>query len=295
MLIDDEPPFGLGIGFHGGAKVTDKIVLGAGVAHRGANDLSRGHLEVGDQGLRPMAHVFELLGFRFARRHRAGGMEPFQRLDAGFLVGADHMDPVLMEFSRLRIEPANCPHLLPEPRFVCHLVIQPVAGPVRTVSRVHRQLVTEGMDFALRRRRQPPRPDQVKIKGDIEQRLLELACSDSPQGRCHWTLQRLADAWVVLGLVDSVSLETVRQALKKTTLSLGSSKSGAFRPTRMPNWSGEWKTLFRPLYCLTTPSIPWSASMKRVSSCLARFGGYPRAAGLGWTMNTSAKAFATSC
>ena len=88
----------------------------------------------------------------------------------------------------------------------------------RTVARVRRQLVTAGMDIALLRRRQPPRPDKVKIKGDVEQRLIALACSDPPQGRCHWTLQLLADELVVLGLVESISTETVRQALKKTRL-----------------------------------------------------------------------------
>jgi hypothetical protein len=87
-------------------------------------------------------------------------------------------------------------------------------GP-RTVSRVRRQLVTEGFDTALCRRRQPPRPDKVKIKGDIEQRLIELACSEPPKGRCHWTLQLLADELVVLDLVDRIGIETVRLALKK--------------------------------------------------------------------------------
>lgn len=112
----------------------------------------------------------------------------------------------------------------------------------RTISRVRQQLVTQGMDFALRRRRQPPRPDKVKIKGDVEQRLIELACSDPPLGRCHWTLQLLADELVVLGLVDRVGLETVRQALKKTTSSRGSSRPGASRRTRTPSTSGAWKT-----------------------------------------------------
>jgi hypothetical protein len=67
-------------------------------------------------------------------------------------------------------------------------------------------------------RRQPPRPDKVKIKGAVEQRLIELACRDPPQGRCHWTPQLLADELVVLGLVDRLGIETVRQALKKTRL-----------------------------------------------------------------------------
>jgi DNA-binding transcriptional LysR family regulator len=121
-------------------------------------------------------------------------------------------------------------------------IVAALGTSLRTVSRVRQQLVTEGMDFALLRRRQPPRPDKVKIKGDIEQRLVELACSDPPQGRCHWTLQLLADELVVLGLVDRVGIETVRKALKKTTSSRGSSKPGASRPTRMPSTSGAWKT-----------------------------------------------------
>jgi DNA-binding transcriptional LysR family regulator len=112
----------------------------------------------------------------------------------------------------------------------------------RTVSRVRHQLVTQGLDVALLRRPQPPRPDQIKIKGDVEQRLVELACSDPPVGRCHWTLELLADELVVLGLVKSVSTETVRQALKKTTSSPGSSSPGASRLRPTPRSSGAWKT-----------------------------------------------------
>jgi DNA-binding transcriptional LysR family regulator len=112
----------------------------------------------------------------------------------------------------------------------------------RTVSRVRQQLVTAGLDVAIRRRRQPPRPDQIKIKGDVEQRLVELACSDPPRGRRHWTVQLLADELVVLGLVDRIGLETVRLALKKTTSSRGSSRPGVSPRTRMPSTSGAWKT-----------------------------------------------------
>jgi Homeodomain-like domain len=121
-------------------------------------------------------------------------------------------------------------------------IVAALGTSLRTVSRVRQQLVTEGMDFALLRRRQPPRPDKVKIKGDVEQRLIELACSDPPQGRCHWTLQLLADELVVLGLVDRVGIETVRQALKKTTSSRGSSRPGASHRTPTPTTSGAWRT-----------------------------------------------------
>lgn len=98
-----------------------------------------------------------------------------------------------------------------------------------TVGRVRKRLVSEGLRQALDPNPQPPRPDKVKIKGDVEQELVRLACSDPPEGRCHWTLQLLADELVVLGLADSVSTETVRQALKKTTSSPGSSRPGACR------------------------------------------------------------------
>jgi hypothetical protein len=110
-----------------------------------------------------------------------------------------------------------------------------------TVGRVRKRLVTEGLQAALHPRPQPARPDQIKIKGDVEQKLVELACSDPPRGRCHWTLQLLADELVVLGLADSVSTETVRQALKKTTSNPGSSRPGVSRPRPTRNSSGVWR------------------------------------------------------
>ena len=121
-------------------------------------------------------------------------------------------------------------------------IVAALGTSLRTVARVRQQLVTEGLDVALQRRPQPPRPDKVRIKGDVEQRLLRLACSDPPRGRCHWTLQLLADELVVLGLVPKVSTETVRQALKKTTSSRGSWSLGACPPKRMPTTSGAWRT-----------------------------------------------------
>lgn len=111
----------------------------------------------------------------------------------------------------------------------------------RTVERVRRRFVTEGLAAALHPRSQPARPGKIKIKGDVEQQLVQLACSDPPQGRCHWTLQLLADELVVLGLVDRVSIETVRQALKKTTFSRGSWRPGASRPRPTPALSGAWR------------------------------------------------------
>ena len=113
---------------------------------------------------------------------------------------------------------------------------------LRTIERLRKRFVTEGLEAALDHRPQPPRPDKIKIKGDLEQRLIELACSDPPEGRCHWTLQLLADELVVLGLVDAISTVTVWQALKKTTSSRGSSRPGVSRPMRTPSSYGTWRT-----------------------------------------------------
>jgi transposase len=112
---------------------------------------------------------------------------------------------------------------------------------ISTVGRVRKRLVTEGILAAIQHKPQPPRPDKIKIKGSLEQKLIQLACSDPPEGRCHWTLQLLADELVVLGLVEEISMETVRQALKKTTFNRGSSTRGASRPKPMRTMSGGWK------------------------------------------------------
>lgn len=87
---------------------------------------------------------------------------------------------------------------------------------LRTVSRVRKRFVTEGLEQAVNPRRQPRRPDKIKLDKETERQLVKLACSDPPDGRGSWTLQLLADRLVVLGQVESVSRETVRKALKKT-------------------------------------------------------------------------------
>lgn len=66
------------------------------------------------------------------------------------------------------------------------------------------------------------------VTGDVEAHLIALACGEPPDGRASWTMQLLADKLVTLNVVEHISDETVRQALKKTNSSRGSSKNGAF-------------------------------------------------------------------
>lgn len=90
-----------------------------------------------------------------------------------------------------------------------------------TIHRVRQRFVMESFEAALYPRPSPARPQKVKIHGDVEQALITLACSDPPKGRNRWTLHLLADQLVVLGQLRRVSLEAVRQALKKTRSSRG--------------------------------------------------------------------------
>jgi hypothetical protein len=108
------------------------------------------------------------------------------------------------------------------PRRTDEDIVEALRVSPSTIARVRERFVTEGLGAALDHRPQPPRPEEVKITGAVEKQLIQLACSDPPQGRCCWTLELLADRLVALGCVRGVSRQAVRRALKETTSSRGS-------------------------------------------------------------------------
>ncbi len=89
-----------------------------------------------------------------------------------------------------------------------------------TVERVRKRFAEEGIESALNPKVQLRRRAK-KLDGAAEAFLIATACSAAPTGYANWTLKLLADRLVEYEIVDSVSGETVRQALKKTNLSLG--------------------------------------------------------------------------
>ena len=89
----------------------------------------------------------------------------------------------------------------------------------RTVENVRRRLVEEGFEAALQRKKQARPSHPPKLDGKGEARLIALACSSPPEGRDRWTLKLLAERLVALEVVDSISDQTVRRALKKTSYS----------------------------------------------------------------------------
>ena len=96
-----------------------------------------------------------------------------------------------------------------------------------TVGRIRKQFAEAGLDAALY---EAPRPGGTPtLDGAGEAHLVALACSDPPHGRGAWTMQLLADRLGTLGVVETISDETVRRTLKKGASNHGSTRGGAFR------------------------------------------------------------------
>jgi len=86
----------------------------------------------------------------------------------------------------------------------------------RTIERVRERFVEQGLEAALVPAK-TKRIYQRKLDGKQEAKLIALACSKPPAGKKRWTLRLLADEVVELEIADSLSYETVRQTLKKTS------------------------------------------------------------------------------
>jgi len=83
------------------------------------------------------------------------------------------------------------------------------------VERIRKRFVEGGLERALN---EDPRPGQRrKLDGRGEAQLIATACSQAPEGHDHWTVRLLAGRLVELGVVESISHETVRLTLKKMT------------------------------------------------------------------------------
>lgn len=83
-----------------------------------------------------------------------------------------------------------------------------------TVHRTRERFVKEGLQSSLSERTRPG--GRPKLTGRQEVYLVALACSKAPEGRKCWTLDLLSSRMVELGIVGSISRDTVRRTLKKT-------------------------------------------------------------------------------
>lgn len=74
-------------------------------------------------------------------------------------------------------------------------------------------------EFLERKQRATP-PVAPKLTGEVEAKIIALACSEAPQGYARWTLQLLADKSVELNYIDSISDMSIHRILKKRNLNL---------------------------------------------------------------------------
>ena len=92
---------------------------------------------------------------------------------------------------------------------------------VTTITKVKKDFfVAKDVKSFLQRKKRDTPPVEPKITGEVEARVIALACSEAPEGYARWTVRLLANKSVELQIVDSLSFKSVQRLLKKHSLSL---------------------------------------------------------------------------
>ena len=91
----------------------------------------------------------------------------------------------------------------------------------KTVFNIRKKWVELGLEQVLERRQQKQPSRVPKLDGKAEAKIIAISCGPAPEGRSRWTLKLLADKTVELGFAESISPETIRKTLKKTSSSPG--------------------------------------------------------------------------
>ena len=84
-----------------------------------------------------------------------------------------------------------------------------------SVRNIRKRFVEDGLQAALEDKAKPKRATKLNEQQQAHQ--VAVACSQPPEGQARWTLELLAAQLVKDGIVEAISPEAVRLALKKTT------------------------------------------------------------------------------
>ena len=96
----------------------------------------------------------------------------------------------------------------------------------KTVENIRQRLVLDGFEVLLNGKKRESPPRAKKLDGEQEAKVIAMRLGSPPRGFANWTLRLLAKQLVQLGIVDSISPETVRKTLKKTASRRGKSSIG---------------------------------------------------------------------
>lgn len=99
----------------------------------------------------------------------------------------------------------------------------------RTIEHLKKRFVEEGFEEALGRKQRETPPREIVYDGSFEARLMQLACSDAPDGYKRWTVRLLSEKAVELGISLTCSPMAVCRTLKKTNFNLIGANAGKYR------------------------------------------------------------------
>lgn len=85
----------------------------------------------------------------------------------------------------------------------------------KTVENIRKRLVEQGFEIALNGTKRESAPTPKLLDGEQEAQVIAMRLGKPPKGYANWSLRLLARKVIALGIVESVSHETVRQTLKK--------------------------------------------------------------------------------
>jgi transposase len=106
-------------------------------------------------------------------------------------------------------------------------IAEEVGLHVSSLERLRKRFVEEGWESAIRERPRSGAPPTLDAKQEAV--LISLACEKPSNGQVRWSLRQLGERLIALELVETISHETVRRTLKKTSSSRGKSGRGACR------------------------------------------------------------------
>ncbi len=102
------------------------------------------------------------------------------------------------------------------PNWTDKKISQAYSCRTKTVENIRQRLLSEGFDIALNGKKRESPPRKKSLDGEQEAKVIALRLGKPPEGFANWSLRLLANQVVELGIVDSVSHETLRRTLKKT-------------------------------------------------------------------------------
>lgn len=86
----------------------------------------------------------------------------------------------------------------------------------RSIERTRQRFIEEGFEIAVYGKKRTVFKEK-KFDGRVEAGLIAMRCQSPPAGVQTWTLRLLAEQLIELRVVETISHESVRQMLKKTS------------------------------------------------------------------------------